>query len=68
MGKLPALGAVLLPPASRVAFGIQFVGQDELPAASVARWYRLVKACVQAPPGARAWYVPTFEQSRPGPT
>lgn len=63
-GQVAVLGAVLLPPATAGnEFGIQFVGQDELPAAAVARWYRLVKACVQAPPGARAWYVPTFEQA-----
>ena len=62
--QLAVLGAVLLPPpGAGNEFGIQFVGQDAWAREDVARWFELVRAGVLAPPGARAFYVPTFEQA-----
>lgn len=64
--QMAVLGAVLLPPAAAGnEFGIQLVGLEEYPREVVARWFRLVKSSVQAPPGARVFYVPTFEQTAP---
>lgn len=61
---LAVLGAVLIAPAAfGHEYGIQMVGQDPFPREDVARWFDLVNAAIQAPPGARAFYLPTFEQS-----
>jgi len=69
-GQVAVLGAVLLPddggfPGSSTGreFGIQFVGQDAYTREEIAAWFELVRAGVLAPEGARAFYLPTFEQT-----
>lgn len=62
------LGAVLFPPLPPDAqppleFGVQFVGQEPYPPERVVELFTLVQSTVAGPPTARAFYMPTFEQS-----
>ena len=62
-GQQAVLGAILVPPdASLPEYGIQFVGQDVWTREEIARWFGRVRAGVLAPPGTRAFYIPSFEQ------
>lgn len=65
--QLAVLGAVLVP-GGGVAneFGIQFVGQEAFPREDILRWLKLVRAAIRGPEGARALYVPTYEQTGVG--
>ena len=63
-GQEAILGAVVLPPSlimSPFAFGIQFVGKDPYPPATVVELFQTVAANV-VHQGAQAYYFPTFEQ------
>ena len=58
------LGAILLPPGSKIPeYGIQFAGLDAYPTDWVARYFRAVCHAVDAAPGQRALYFPSFEQA-----
>lgn len=62
--QVAVLGAVVVPGSEGGReYGIQFAGQDEYTREEILRWFQLVQAGVVAPPGARALYLPTFEQS-----
>ena len=58
------LGAILFPPDPKVPeWGIQFAGLDAYPAEWVSRYFRAVCHAVDAAPGLRVLYFPTFEQA-----
>lgn len=62
-GRQALLGAVLIPPDSAgQEFGIQFVSSDPLPPDEVVRRFETVRRMIAAGAGARAFYIPTFEQ------
>ncbi|MHC1769714.1 MAG: PEP/pyruvate-binding domain-containing protein [Verrucomicrobiia bacterium] len=64
-GQQVLLGTLLLPPEpNAVEYGIQFVGQDPFPSSMISDYFELVKATVSGAGGLRAFYVPTYEQSR----
>ncbi len=56
------LGAVLFAPGELREIGIQFVGRDPYPPEQVAAWFEPVAAVIEAPPGTRIFYFPTYEQ------
>jgi hypothetical protein len=69
------LGAVLFPQKfssdasgqrfeSFVEYGIQLVGLDPYPAETVRSVFELLNFTIQAPAGAKAFYLPTYEQAR----
>jgi len=62
-GQQAVLGALVVPKreVSTNEYGIQFVGRDPYPPASVAAWFDLVRSTV-LPRSARAIYMPVFEQ------
>lgn len=58
------LGTVLYPPRDNfVEFGVQFTGLDAYTPDEVAQWFEAVKSTVHAARGAKAVYMPAFEQS-----
>ena len=58
------LGAILFPPDPKIPeWGIQFAGLDAYPTEWVARYFRAVCDAVEAAPGLRAMYFPSFEQA-----
>lgn len=58
------LGAILFPPDPKIPeWGIQFAGLDAYPTEWVARFFRSVCTAVDAAPGMRAMYFPSFEQA-----
>lgn len=58
------LGAVLFPPDPKIPeWGIQFAGLDAYPTEWVARYFHAVCDAVDAAPGMRALYFPSFEQA-----
>ncbi len=62
-GQRYVLGAVVFPRAASVAEGgIQIVGREPFPVQQVARWFKTVRAAVDAPAGFQLFYLPTYEQ------
>ncbi|MCX6858648.1 MAG: hypothetical protein NTX70_00245 [Verrucomicrobia bacterium] len=58
------LGAILFPPDPKIPeWGIQFAGLDAYPTEWVSRYFRAVCHAVDAAPGQRVLYFPTFEQA-----
>jgi hypothetical protein len=57
------LGAVLLPPASTtLEYGVQFVGLETYPPATVAKLLELVSATISSPVKRQPLYIPAWEQ------
>jgi hypothetical protein len=53
---------VLFAPGELREIGLQFVGLDPYPPEQVAAWFEQVTAVIEAPPGTRLFYFPTYEQ------
>lgn len=64
-GQQAVLGTLLLPPDPGIReFGIQFAGQDPYPVEWVAKYFSRVLEAVDAPDGAKSFYVPAYEQKQ----
>lgn len=62
--RVAVLGAILIPPyLTTPEYGIQLLSLDPFTREEIAFWTRRVEAAVQAPPGWKAFFVPTSEHS-----